>query len=226
MHIWLISLPPSQLTLARRSLLAQYLNIYLSESTDQRQFTLNQFTDPEHSKPGDQPLTLAIGDGGKPYLPQAHLEFNWSHSGSLALLAVTRLAPLGIDLEILRTCRRRQAIARRFFSPESQSFLALASPEQADQRFLYLWTRYEAEMKAHGHGIFTKTNRATSSYPEAGTPADHFYIYSFQALPQTMASLVILTPETPELLFFDGRSPEFQASNDRPLKLNHGRELL
>ncbi|MDF1677122.1 MAG: phosphopantetheine-protein transferase, partial [Legionellaceae bacterium] len=45
-------------------------------------------------------LTFDYGKHGKPYLPEhPTLEFNLSHSGEYALLAVGKHHPLGIDIE-------------------------------------------------------------------------------------------------------------------------------
>ncbi|MDG2990040.1 4'-phosphopantetheinyl transferase superfamily protein [Candidatus Synechococcus calcipolaris G9] len=203
-HIWLLSLRSGQSPQDRRSLLTQYLHPYLLEQGDsETRTTLENIA--------LEPITLEQNDYGKPYLPQFPLEFNWSHSGNLALLAVTHLAPLGIDLEILRPSRYRRAIAQRFFSPEEQSYLERAPLAQADQRFLSLWTRYEAEMKARGRGIFAPpTHGENPAENDTKTQEESYihYIHTFQPLPQTIASVVVLTQHIPQLVFFDARQDE------------------
>lgn len=101
---------------------------------------------------GVEPAALAIdlGPGGKPVLADAALEFNHAHTDGLALVAVARGTPVGIDVE--RTGRRADggAIADRFYSEEERGFLGNQPTEAA---FLEIWTRKEAVLKATGEGI-------------------------------------------------------------------------
>ena len=50
------------------------------------------------------PLSLRVGthENGKPFLEGARLEFNLSHSGAVALIAVARSRQVGVDVEQLR----------------------------------------------------------------------------------------------------------------------------
>ena len=68
------------------------------------------------------PATLAFeyGARGKPGLSGAdgagELHFNLAHSGGLALLAVSLLGGVGVDVERVRAVNDAQGIADRFFS--------------------------------------------------------------------------------------------------------------
>ena len=101
-------------------------------------------------------IVFRTGPHGKPELAGAHggrLHFNLSHSADLALIAVTRDAEAGIDVEKLRPMPDAQRIAERFFSPpESAALKQLSESEQAAV-FFNLWTRKEALAKATGLGI-------------------------------------------------------------------------
>ena len=102
-------------------------------------------------------VAFVYGDLGKPTLdPARHnapLHFNLTHSHDLALLAVTRLGPLGVDVEHLRPLRAAEAMARRFFAAaEVATFFALPDNMQLDG-FYRCWTRKEAYLKAQGLGI-------------------------------------------------------------------------
>ena len=101
-------------------------------------------------------VTLLEGAHGRPRLDPAHgagLEFNWSHSGNHALIAIARGIRPGIDVERRRARPRALSIARRFFgSEEAQALAALPEPAR-DAAFLGLWTAKEAILKAHGRGI-------------------------------------------------------------------------
>jgi len=106
-------------------------------------------------------LRFDRGPQGKPGLAHAGsaagagLEFNLSHSADLALVAVAKHRPVGVDLERWKHEMDHLALATRFFSPaERASLLALAGrPEDVVQGFFTAWTRKEAYLKARGEGV-------------------------------------------------------------------------
>ena len=100
-----------------------------------------------------QSSDFAIDRRGKPRLPSSHLEFNLTHSGERAALAVATRTPVGIDIETIRTARDPLALARRFFAPEEAQELAVMPPDRRDRAFLTVWTRKEAFVKGVGVGL-------------------------------------------------------------------------
>ncbi len=101
-------------------------------------------------------IQLAIGAHGRPQLDPAlgsQLDFNWSHSGGHAAVAVARHVAPGIDLERLRERHNALPLARRFFHPEEVAALAAQSAAARSAAFLQLWTAKEAVLKATGRGI-------------------------------------------------------------------------
>lgn len=97
-------------------------------------------------------LHFSYGERGKPSLPA--LDFNLSHSGGLALLAVARSRAVGVDVEQVRPEVDTEGIARRFFSAvEVEALLGLPEPERVDA-FFRCWTRKEAYIKACGEGLW------------------------------------------------------------------------
>ncbi len=98
-------------------------------------------------------LVFSYGENDKPSLPAPAPYFNLSHSGGLALYAVTADAEVGIDVELYDTSFSNRGIPERFFAPDE--VLALrALPEELQPRgFLQLWTRKEAFIKARGDGL-------------------------------------------------------------------------
>src|SRR5262245_60913756 len=99
-------------------------------------------------------LVFCYGLHGKPALADAEdLHFNLSHSAECAVLAVTRVAPLGVDVERIRSQANREGIAGRFFSAAEVAQLASVAPEQRDEAFFNCWTRKEAYVKACGEGL-------------------------------------------------------------------------
>ncbi|MDH4217048.1 MAG: 4'-phosphopantetheinyl transferase superfamily protein, partial [Gallionella sp.] len=103
-------------------------------------------------------IRFEYGPHGKPQLDASHqlahpLHFNLAHSNELALLAVTGLGAIGIDIEKMRPDFPSAQIARRYFSAgEIEALGNLAPPEYAEA-FFRCWTRKEAFIKATGRGL-------------------------------------------------------------------------
>ena len=100
---------------------------------------------------------------GKPELdpnPGA-LHFNLAHSDGLALCAVARNLPLGVDLERLDRAVECQQIAERFFSPAEAAAIAALPAASRRAAFFRCWTRKEALLKATGEGLSFGLNQFT-----------------------------------------------------------------
>jgi 4'-phosphopantetheinyl transferase len=102
-------------------------------------------------------LSFFINDYGKPSLSETFsergLEFNLSHSGDLALVAVTLNRQVGVDVEYMREEVSREKIAPRYFSEREVSDFLSVPPERRNVAFFNCWTRKEAYIKAHGLGL-------------------------------------------------------------------------
>jgi 4'-phosphopantetheinyl transferase len=102
-------------------------------------------------------LSFRYSDKEKPALDCIHanheLQFNVSHSGTVALLAFARGRELGVDVELLRQDFDVEGIAYRFFSEREKQELASYSPEERHAAFFRCWTRKEAYVKATGDGL-------------------------------------------------------------------------
>ena len=98
-------------------------------------------------------LNFSTNEYGKPALDGHNLEFNLSHSGDFALIAVTRERNIGVDVERIRADMEHENIASRFFSPNEVSELRALPPEQMELAFFHCWTRKEAYIKAQGLGL-------------------------------------------------------------------------
>lgn len=101
-------------------------------------------------------LTFVAADNGKPWLVDApNIHFNLSHSDDLAVLAVRAAGPIGVDIERLRApaVEDWSLVARRHFSPPEIELVTAASAHARADVFLRIWTRKEAVVKAHGHGL-------------------------------------------------------------------------
>jgi 4'-phosphopantetheinyl transferase len=119
---------------------------------------------------------------GKPRLAPAtmqlaghrHLDFNWSHSGDYALIALARDCALGVDIERQGKDLRALEIARRFFAPAEAEALAPLDGNQRDDAFIALWCAKEAVLKAAGVGLsFGLSRLVFSAQGERGWKIAH-----------------------------------------------------
>jgi 4'-phosphopantetheinyl transferase len=107
-----------------------------------------------------QNLRFAYGPRGKPWLPEHRaLHFNLSHSEDQALLGVTTVAELGVDIERIRPLSDLEAVARRFFAEGEVERLFALPPAQWPDAFFRCWTRKEAYLKAVGEGLAIPLDR-------------------------------------------------------------------
>lgn len=106
-----------------------------------------------------QPEALAfeLGEHGKPRLagPEPALEFNLSHSGELALIAVAAAGrPVGVDLEEVKPRGADLgALAARMLDPDEAAAIAAAPAAERPALFFPAWARHEARVKCGGGGI-------------------------------------------------------------------------
>jgi 4'-phosphopantetheinyl transferase len=81
------------------------------------------------------------------------LHFNMSHSGELALYALTTAGEVGVDVEVARRPLDVLAVAARAFGPDEAERLQRLDPLTRERELLRAWVRHEAELKCHGTGI-------------------------------------------------------------------------
>jgi len=98
-------------------------------------------------------IRYTVGPEGKPALAGGGIEFNMAHSHELGLVAVTRRRAVGVDVERVRQITDALAVARSYFSARERALLRRSPPEDLSARFLELWTRKEAVIKARGDGL-------------------------------------------------------------------------
>jgi 4'-phosphopantetheinyl transferase len=99
-------------------------------------------------------IRLAAGEGGKPFLATtAGVRFNLSHSGDLALVAVSPDREVGVDLEWRPRVRDVEEIADRYFSASELLALEGLPADQRRDAFLRGWVLKEAYLKACGDGL-------------------------------------------------------------------------
>ena len=123
--------------IAARGTLRSILSPYIPITPGHLRFYYNQYGKP----------SLA------PEFSSTLLNFNLSHSGSVALYAIARNMEIGVDIEHVRSDFEYDDIAKRFFSVNEAAILRTIPAEQKREAFYHCWTRKEAYIKAHGKGL-------------------------------------------------------------------------
>ena len=137
-------------------------------------------------------IELQRDEHGRPNLvAPADYDLNWSHSGSLLLMAYGQNIQLGVDIEFLRPRAQALTLAQRYYTTSEAESLAQLPEEDMQQAFIHLWCIKEAILKAHGRGIAFGLKRLQFEYdhiarqwrfqacdPALGIPAD-WHLHSF-----------------------------------------------
>jgi phosphopantetheine--protein transferase-like protein len=113
-------------------------------------------------------LRWRLGPHGKPALEATSdrvLEFNLSHAGGWALVAVAD-RPVGVDVEALRPLAQLEGMIRRWCAPDEQRRLGALPQERRDAAFLACWTAKEALLKAIGCGLQLPPQRIETPLPD------------------------------------------------------------
>jgi 4'-phosphopantetheinyl transferase len=106
---------------------------------------------------------VAIGEGpdGKPEVVDPDRprwpHFNVSHSGSVAVIAVSGFHKVGVDVELLRDIPWRE-VAHAFFAPDEVAAIASTAPDLRRKAFFDCWVRKEAYLKGLGTGLRRPTS--------------------------------------------------------------------
>jgi len=148
-------------------------------------------------------LLFEYGPAGKPSAAGHPIVFNVSHSGALAVIAISDSAhlALGIDVEELRPVSDLHDIACYFFAPGERDDLAAVEAPLQSKAFLNCWTRKEAYLKAVGNGLLAPLDRFEVTLRPSHPPvfrhidgdaaaAAAWHIHHF-ALPEHVAALVV-----------------------------------
>jgi len=98
-------------------------------------------------------LCFHYNEHGKPYLECQSLHFNVSHSRDCILYAISRSAPVGIDVEYCEKDIDCVSIAKQFFQQNEYVRLLELSEKDRVLEFYRCWTRKEAILKAMGTGL-------------------------------------------------------------------------
>ena len=117
-------------------------------------------------------ITFDEGPFGKPVLSDAAaksgIHFNISHTGSMALVAITSYGEVGVDIERCETGRNITGIAENFFTVCEQQAIQAIDETAREAAFYSCWCRKESLAKATGLGLQLPLNKfAVNVAPEA-----------------------------------------------------------
>ena len=137
---------------------------------------------------------------GKPYLSNSKMaDFNYSHSGSYVMLAISPEHPIGCDIEQIDRTVDVANICEQFFSPAEVRAFKAYPPQEQHQIFFNLWSRKEAFIKAHGVGLSYglnnfSVNEGSDLYPHIYESKDQksYSVYAPEIISGYTTSVVIM----------------------------------
>ena len=151
-------------------------------------------------------LEFAYGKHGKPASRKDsagdQVHFNVSHSNKCVLIAITKIAPVGVDVEFMRENSNHQKIVKRFFSPAEWEGLCCFPHDQRQEAFYNCGTREKAYIKAIGSGLSTSLGGFVVTFTPGssarmlsvnGDPvrASDWSLYHLKSAPGYIAALAI-----------------------------------
>jgi len=98
-------------------------------------------------------VPLRRGHRGRPYIDGSPIDFNVSHTRDVAVIAVTRGARVGIDIEHQDRTANAARLAGKLMTGRERLALGPSGTDDHRRRFLRAWTCKEAMSKATGDGI-------------------------------------------------------------------------
>jgi 4'-phosphopantetheinyl transferase len=152
-------------------------------------------------RPGTQ-VEIITSERGKPSLAEGAnppLHFNTSHSRTQALVALSRVGEIGVDVEDIGRVDER--VVRRSLSNEEYERLAVMNSEDRTKAFFRLWTVKEACAKATGVGIGIGMRIVAATLEDSGRWGE-FKWESIDAGPRVAAAVAVRSAEHVE-----GRGP-------------------
>ncbi len=94
------------------------------------------------------PLSIASNENGRPFLQNGSLHFSLSHSGSLAVCALSD-REIGVDIQRIKPVQ--PSVLRRCMLEDEQKYVLSASDR--DRAFTRIWSMKESYTKARGLGL-------------------------------------------------------------------------
>jgi 4'-phosphopantetheinyl transferase len=141
---------------------------------------------------GPDARVVRARDAG-PAITGAELYVSVAHGGAWVAVAVTDVAPIGVDVEPVDRTLDVDGVAENVLAPaERDVFAEIAGDDARRRAFLVWWTRKEAVLKATGDGLRLDPREVVLSGP--GAPPR---VVGFAGRPELRAgsALADLTPD-------------------------------
>lgn len=119
-------------------------------------------------------ITFGAGPQGKPFLQNHALYFNLSHSRGHAVLAVSKLGPVGLDVECIDRQVDLAGLMQTCLTPCESAVLDGLPEADRTARFFAFWTAKEARMKLTGEGMSLPPRQITLHLHE-GRPIGYLH---------------------------------------------------
>lgn len=107
-----------------------------------------------YSKEDPGELQIEYSSAGKPFMQNAEVQFNISHSKDFLICGVSLSGRVGVDIQEIYSISSIDWIVNHYFSAEEERYLhAIQSEDIYQMHFFAIWTAKEAFLKAVGLGI-------------------------------------------------------------------------
>lgn len=116
-------------------------------------------------------LCMMAGPHGKPRVPGIEWQFNLSHSGDEALIALSPSREVGVDIEVVDEIEEIEDLAQQYFTPHELDCWTEMEAEKRLGAFYEIWTRKEACVKATGWGLNLPLQRFEAGFADT-TPRE------------------------------------------------------
>ncbi|SDI19264.1 4'-phosphopantetheinyl transferase family protein [Nonomuraea jiangxiensis] len=162
------------------------------------------------TEPEDVPVDRSCPDCGKPHgKPRIRsggkedLHVSVSHSAERIAVALTSVAPVGVDVEQIPDVPIRE-LAGSALSPGERAVLGWMPPHHQHAAFTRMWVCKEAALKATGHGLRIPPDQVHVSHPDMppallawplGIPPSTVGLQVLDAGPGYRAVVALLSPE-------------------------------
>lgn len=151
------------------------------------------------------PETVSIqrGGHGKPFVDGSPIRFNLSDTKDAVLIGFTLDEEIGVDIETMSRMVDHAAVTKHYFTvPEEELINSLG--KNGKRKFLELWTRKEAVLKASGVGIMddlrvlkvdSATNEMTITHHDlVRMAAPEYHVLSIPHGPDHVISIATPSP--------------------------------
>lgn len=125
----------------------------------------------------------------RPYLP-GKIDFNISHSGEYVVCALSDQCRLGLDIEKIQP-RTLTSFRSQMTDDEWETVVSATNPQRA---FLNYWTKKEAAIKAHGHGMSLGLKEVVIGKGEMIMEGIAWPLYEVDVAPEYICHLVTDKP--------------------------------